>query len=49
MYLYRVEARVTVRDCTLVDMSNNSERRESPVDVDNLAEPRKSVSRGLID
>jgi len=37
-----------VSACTLVGISNNSERRESPVDVGNLAEPRKSVSRGLI-
>ena len=34
--------------CTLVEISNNSDRLESPVDVGNLAEPRKSVSRGLI-
>ena len=34
--------------CTLVGISNNSERRESPVDVGNFAEPRKSVSRALI-
>ena len=33
--------------CTLVGISNNSERRESPVDVGNLAEPHKSASRGL--
>ena len=33
--------------CTLVRISNNSEWRESPADVGNLAEPRKSVSRGL--
>ena len=44
----RERTRETVSACTLVGISNNSERRESPVDVGNLAEPRKSVSRGLI-